>query len=100
MSARNLGYRHTLAMQRGGKVVAFESFTVGAGHLASHVTVNKLILDGPHLIEFATVYQNFLFKRGLVRLGQLAEQVPPDQIFALIHFHVRGRANYKPVSGR
>ena len=56
-------------MQWGGKVVTFKSFTVGARHLAPHVTVNQLILDGPHPIEFATVEQKFLLKSGLVRLG-------------------------------
>ena len=67
--------------------MTFESFTVGARHLATDVTVNQIILDGPHLIEFAPVDQKFLFKSGLVRLRQLAEQVSPDQIFALISFH-------------
>jgi hypothetical protein len=84
---KRLGYRHTLAMQWGGKVVAFKSFTCGPRHLAPHVTVNQLILDGPHLIEFAQVDQKFLFKSGLVRLRQLAEQISPNQIFALINFH-------------
>jgi hypothetical protein len=84
---KRLGYRHALTMQRGGKVVTFKSFKVGARHLAPHVTVNQLILDGPHSIEFAPVEQKFLFKSGLVRLRQLAEQVSPDQIFALINFH-------------
>ena len=65
---KRLGYRHTLTMQWGGKVVAFKSFTVGARHLAPHVTVNQLIFDGPHLFEFATVDQKFLFESGLVRL--------------------------------
>jgi hypothetical protein len=65
---KRLGYRHTLTMQWGGKVVEFESFPVGGRHLAPHVTVNQLILDGPHFIEFTPVDQKFLFKSGLVRL--------------------------------
>ena len=84
---KRLGYRHTLTMQRRGKVVSFKPFTVSARHLAPDVTVNHLVLDGPHPIEFATVSQKFPFKGGLVRPGQLAEQVSPDQIFALINFH-------------
>jgi len=59
-------------MQWGGKVVTLNSFTIGPRHLATHVTVNQLILDCPHLIEFATVDQKFLFKSGLVRIHQLA----------------------------
>jgi hypothetical protein len=66
---KRLGYRHALTMQWGGKVVAFKSFTVGARHLAPHVTVNQFIFDGPHLLEFATVDQKFLFESGLVRLS-------------------------------
>jgi hypothetical protein len=55
-------------MQWGVKVVTFESFTVGARQLTQRVTVNQLILDGPHLIKFAAIIQKFLFKSGLVRL--------------------------------
>jgi hypothetical protein len=85
--AERPGYRHTPTMQWGGEVVPFKSILVDARHLASHVTVNQLILDGPHSVEFAPVDQKFLFKSGLVRLRQLAEQVSPDQIFARINFH-------------
>jgi hypothetical protein len=88
VSEKRLGYRHTLAMQWRGKVVAFKSFPVGARHLAPHVTVNQIILGGSHLIEFAPVDKKFLFKSGLVRLRQLAEQVSPDPIFAVINFHI------------
>jgi hypothetical protein len=70
---KRFGYRHTLTMQLGGEVLVFKSFMVSARHLAPHVTVNQFILDGPHLIEFPTVVQKFLFKGGLVRLRQLAE---------------------------
>jgi hypothetical protein len=87
---KRLGYRHTLTMQWGGQVMSFKSFTVGARHLAPHLTVNQFILDGPHLIEFAPVAQKFPFKSGLVRFRQLAEQIYPDQIFALINFHDAG----------
>jgi hypothetical protein len=55
-------------MQWRGKIVAFKSCTVDARHLAPHVTVNYLILDGPHLIEFAPFDQKFLLKSGLICL--------------------------------
>jgi hypothetical protein len=84
---KQLGYRHTLTMQWRGKVVTFESLPASARHLTTHITVNQLILDGPHLIELATVDQKFLLKSGLILLRQLTEQVSPDQIFALINFH-------------
>jgi hypothetical protein len=72
---KRLGYRHALTMQWGGKVVALKSFMVGARHLAPHVTVNQLALDGPHPIEFAPVDQKFPLKGSLARLSQLAEQI-------------------------
>src|SRR5262249_37477052 len=77
-------------MQWGCKVVTFKSCTVGATHLAPHVTVDQIILDRPHSVEFAPVDQKFLFKGGLVRLRQLAEQVSLDQFFTLINFHDAG----------
>ena len=67
--------------------MAFKSFPVGARHLAPYVAVNQFILNTPRLIEFPAVDQKFLFESGLIRLRQLAEQVSPDQIFALINFH-------------
>src|SRR5262249_25624483 len=58
---KRFGYRHTIAMQWRGQVIAFETMTVGAGHFPSHVTVNQHVLDGPHLVELAAIGQKFLF---------------------------------------
>jgi hypothetical protein len=49
-------------------------------------TTSSSLLQNVAKISFATE-PKFLFKCGLARLRQLAEQASPDQVFALINFH-------------